>query len=155
MVDSDLQRSTRAVSFRLSILFLPLIVSSQAQKTITSAQTIHGVVKSGTMPLPGATVSITGGSPSQTVTTWSDVDGSYSATVSAQGSFAVRVEMAAFASSTQNVVVDAAHQDAQANFELTLLSRARQSEAEAHRARGPRVDKQDHHVDRPVHLGAR
>jgi trimeric autotransporter adhesin len=137
MVDSDLQRSTRAVSFLLSILFLPLIVSSQAQETITPARTIHGVVKSGTMPLPGATVSITGRSPSETVTTWSDVDGSYSAMVSAEGSFAVHVEMAAFASSTQNVVIDAAHQDVEVNFELTLLSRVRHSEAEPRRAGGP------------------
>jgi len=88
---------------------------------------IHGVVKSGNMPIPGAALSITATSSSQTVSTWTDVDGSYSATVPAYGSYAVRVQMTAFANGTQEVVVDAAHQNVQANFELTLLSRTREA----------------------------
>ncbi len=88
------------------------------------------------MPIPGAGVSISLAAPDQKsggagilnlkITTWSDVDGTYSAKVPAYGTYAVRVEMAAFAHSTQNVVVDAVHQSAVANFELTLLSRTRE-----------------------------
>ena len=43
------------------------------------------------------------------------------------GTIRVRVQMAAFAASAQEVVLDATHQDVQANFELVLLSRAREA----------------------------
>jgi hypothetical protein len=74
------------------------------------------------MPIPGAAVSIASASPSNTITTWTDVDGSYSVQVP-YGSYSVRVEMAAFAKSTQQVVLDPSRQNGQADFSLTLLSR--------------------------------
>ncbi len=40
-----------------------------------------------------------------------------------------RVEMIAFANSTQQVVIDASHQNVPANFELTLLSRTHEASA--------------------------
>src|SRR5580704_6436257 len=85
--------------------------------------TIHGVVKSGSMPIPGAAISISSAASSDKISTWTDVDGSYSASVPGYGSYTVRVGMMAFAEGKQDAVLDASHTDAAVNFELTLLSR--------------------------------
>jgi hypothetical protein len=77
------------------------------------------------MPIPGAAVSISSNSAGVKISTWTDVDGTYSAAVPSYGSYTVRVRMVAFANNTQQVVVDASHQNVPANFELTLLSRTR------------------------------
>ncbi|HYA24059.1 MAG TPA: TonB-dependent receptor [Terriglobales bacterium] len=111
-------------------------LQAQTQATLPQGGTIHGIVKSGTMPIPGAAVSISLGSSSEKISTWTDVDGSYSAALPSFGSYTVRIQMAGFANSTQEVVVDAAHQNVQANFELTLLSRVRQSSVGPRRANG-------------------
>jgi hypothetical protein len=94
-----------------------------AQPQPTGGGTIHGIVKSGNMPIPGAAVSISTTSSDHKISVWTDVDGSYAATVPADGSYTVRVEMMAFANSTQQIVIDATHQNVPANFGLTLLSR--------------------------------
>lgn len=101
-------------------LSAPSPVNIQASPSVG---TIHGVVKSGVMPIPGAAVSIAVASSAETISTWTDVDGSYSAAVPAYGTYTVRVQMVAFANGSQQVVVDANHPVAQANFELTLLAR--------------------------------
>ncbi|MGD0570902.1 MAG: TonB-dependent receptor [Candidatus Sulfotelmatobacter sp.] len=93
-------------------------------------RTIHGVVKSGNMPIPGAEVSASNTATKQQVNAWTDVDGSYQLQIPADGRYSVRVQMAAFAGSSQDVAVDAAHQDVQVNFELILLSRAREAHTE-------------------------
>jgi len=96
-----------------------------------SAGVIHGRVKSGNMPIPGAAVSMAPGSaqqsPGQKIVTWTDVDGNYSANVPTAGSYTVTVQMMAFASTKQVVVIDTTHTDASANFELTLVSRSRET----------------------------
>ncbi|HXZ42587.1 MAG TPA: carboxypeptidase-like regulatory domain-containing protein, partial [Terriglobales bacterium] len=127
--------------FRILFLCLPLLIAlyhlqAQTQATQPQGGTIHGIVKSGNMPIPGAAVSISRESSSDKISTWTDVDGSYSAAVPSFASYTVRVQMAAFANSTQKIVIDAAHQNAQANFELTLLSRVRQSGSTPQRASG-------------------
>src|ERR1700689_4533175 len=94
-----------------------------AQTQVRGGGTIHGIVKSGNMPIPGAAVSISTTSSDHKISVWTDVDGSYAATVPADGSYTVRVEIMAFANSTQQIVIDAAHANVPANFELTLLSR--------------------------------
>src|SRR5580700_4566212 len=88
---------------------------------------IHGVVKSGNMPIPGAGVSATNPATKEQVITSTDVDGTYSLRIPADGHYTVQVQMPAFAASSQEVVVDETHQDAQTNFELVLLSRAREA----------------------------
>jgi hypothetical protein len=100
---------------------------------------IHGVVKSGNMPIPGAAVSISDGSTHVIISTWTDVDGSYSAAVPAYGSYSVRVQMTAFANSSQEIVVDAAHESVVANFELTLLSRTHEATPQPGRPAGQAV----------------
>lgn len=120
----------------LGALLLSLeYAGAQTQPTSTEPTspvgTINGIVKSGNMPIPGAAVSIVpksapAGSAAE-ITTWTDVDGSYSASLSSLGSYTVHVQMVAFANSTQEVVLDAAHQRVEANFDLTLLSRVREA----------------------------
>ena len=99
---------------------------AQSQPVEPSVGTIHGIVKSGNMPIPGAAVSISVASSDHKISVWTDVDGSYSATVPSFGSYSVQVQMVAFANNTQQVVIDASHQSVAANFELTLLSRTRE-----------------------------
>jgi hypothetical protein len=96
----------------------------------TGSRTIHGVVKSGNMPIPGAGVSAVNAASKEQVNAWTDVDGSYLLRIPADGHYTVQVQMAAFAASTKEVVVDATHQDAPANFELALLSRANEASSE-------------------------
>src|SRR5579862_9163774 len=98
--------------------------------TATAERTVHGIVKSGNMPIPGAGISTTNTETKQQVNTWTDVDGSYRLRLPSDGHYTLRVQMAAFAAGTQEVVVDAAHQEVQANFELILLSRAREARIE-------------------------
>src|SRR5579871_3955438 len=92
-------------------------------QAIASVGVIHGIVKSGNMPIPGAAISITAVNYSDAITTWTDVDGSYSARVPAYGTYTVRVQMVAFANGTEQVVVDRDHSSLQSDFLLTLLSR--------------------------------
>jgi trimeric autotransporter adhesin len=93
----------------------------------SSGRAIHGVVKSGNMPIPGAGVSATNAATKEQINTWTDVDGSYRLRIPADGSYTVRVQMAAFAESSQEVILDPTHQDVLTNFELILLSRAREA----------------------------
>jgi trimeric autotransporter adhesin len=52
---------------------------------------------------------------------------SLSLRIPADGRYTVKVQMAAFAASSHEVVLDTTHQDVQANFELVLLSRAHEA----------------------------
>jgi trimeric autotransporter adhesin len=132
-------------SFRYLLLCLPLLLAhglaqdqpAQSQAAPSGSGAIHGIVKSGTMPIPGAAVSITPASSGPAISIWTDVDGSYSARVPAYGSYTVRVQMVAFANSTQQAVVDASHQNVAANFELTLLSRTQEASPQPRRPNGP------------------
>lgn len=97
---------------------------------------IHGVVKSGNSPIPGAAVSVSLGSSDNKISTWTDIDGSYSAAVAAYGPYTVQVQMFGFANKTQQVVVDASNPNPPANFELTLLSRTRETPSQPLRPSG-------------------
>jgi hypothetical protein len=109
------------------IVFYPHLLQGQAVTPAVGGRTIHGVVKSGNMPIPGAGVSAANVATKEQVNTSTDVDGSYSLRIDADGHYIVRVQMAAFAAGSHEVVLDATHQDVQANFELVLLSRAREA----------------------------
>ncbi|MGB6676787.1 MAG: TonB-dependent receptor [Terriglobales bacterium] len=85
-------------------------------------------MKSGHMPLPGATVTAANTLTGQKVTTSTDVDGSYSVQVPSDGRYVVRAQMAAFAPVTQEVRVNDANRNLDANLELILLSRVPKAE---------------------------
>ena len=104
--------------------FLRAQAAPPAAAPAAGARAIHGVVKSGNMPIPGAGVSAENAATKQQVSTWTDVDGSYALRIPADGRYTIRVQMSAFSGSTQEIVLDETHLDVQANFELILLSRA-------------------------------
>jgi hypothetical protein len=112
---------------------------AQSQNNQPAARAIHGIVKSGSMPIPGAAVSISLSSSDQRFSAWTEVDGSYSVAVPSDGSYTVRVQMVAFANDTQKIVIDASHQSVLANFELTLLSRTREASPPPGRPSRPAV----------------
>jgi uncharacterized membrane protein YgcG len=109
------------------VVFWPLGMRGQTVAPTAVGRAIHGVVKSGNMPIPGAGVSAVNAATKEHVNTTTDVDGSYWLRIPADGRYSVRVQMAAFAAGAQEVVFDATHQNVQANFELVLLSRAREA----------------------------
>jgi len=111
------------------VVFHPRLLRGQAVAP-AAGRTIHGVVKSGNMPIPGAGVSAVNAATKEQVSTSTDVDGSYWLRIPADGHYNVRVQMAAFAAGAQEVVLDETHADVQANFELVLLSRAREARAD-------------------------
>ena len=121
----------------LSLLLVTLQAAAQTLPSEPGAGTIHGIVKSGNMPIPGAAVLISpASSPEKPVPTWTDVDGGFSATVASYGSYTVLVQMAAFAEKAQQVEVDASHQSVIANFELILASRSHEAAPQTRRPQG-------------------
>jgi Carboxypeptidase regulatory-like domain len=88
---------------------------------------IHGMVKSGDMPLPGVTVSAANTLTGQKAVTSTDVTGSYILQVRTNGRYVVRAELSAFAPLTQEVLINSDHHDAQVSLEMVLLSRAKQA----------------------------
>jgi len=116
------------------VLFHPHLLRGQtpgqAATSTAGDRTIHGVVKSGNTAIPGAEVSAINATTKEQLNTWTDLDGTYRLRASTLGHYTVRVQMVAFAGGAQEVVLDSARQDAQSNFELVLLSRAREARNE-------------------------
>ena len=80
------------------------------------------------MPLPGVTVTAMNTLTGQKATAWTDVDGTYSLQVPADGRYVVRAQMAAFAPLTHEAVINStAGRDARVDLEMVLLSRAQQA----------------------------
>jgi hypothetical protein len=121
----------RRVRERVLFLCLAMVVYCPclaAQSPQSQGGVIHGVVKSGNMSLPGATVTAANTLTGKKVTTSTDVDGSYSVQVPSDGRYVVRAQMAAFAPVTQEVRVNDANRNLEANLELILLSRVPKTE---------------------------
>ncbi len=115
------------------IAFHPRLLRGQAATPAAAERTIHGIVKSGNMPIPGALISATNTATKEHLGTSSDVDGSYLLRIPVDGHYSVRIQMTAFSAAAQDVLLDATHRDAQVNFELVLLSRVRQTQNEQRR----------------------
>ncbi|MGC2323262.1 MAG: carboxypeptidase-like regulatory domain-containing protein [Terriglobales bacterium] len=126
----------RSVSPRagLGSLVLALVVISglaAAQTPPAAGGDITGVIKSGSMPLPGVTVSAANSLTGQKAVTSTAEDGSYALHLSANGRYVVRAEMAAFAAATHEVVINAENHSARVDLDLTLLSRVQQQQQQA------------------------
>ena len=106
-----------------------LLAQSPSQPTSAPTQggIIHGLVKSGNMPLPGVTVTAVNTLTGQKAVAWTDVDGTYTLQVPADGRYVIRTQLAAFAPLTHEVVINAANRDAKVDLEMVLLSRAQQA----------------------------
>ena len=133
---SDAQSTShpRAWSVALAVIaLLSLAMSSRAQDApVVSSFSITGVVKSGTTPIPGATVTATNAATQEALSTSTDINGSYALSVSAQGKYHLRVEMPAFAPSTREIVLG--ESNTRADLELTLQSRTQSAANAPHRS---------------------
>ena len=109
------------IAILLLIAVSPLAQEAPAGQTFS----MSGVVKSGTAPIPGATVTATSSSTGEKTATSTDINGIYALQVATQGKYGLRVEMPAFAASTQEVVLNSPH--TRADLELALLSRTQRA----------------------------
>ncbi len=101
---------------------------------------IHGAVVAGTagkpggVPLPGVAVTATNSLTGKKYATSTDVDGRYAMAIPRNGRYVVRVELAAFAAETAEVLLNAAGEnggkpDQTADFGMQLASRVAAAEA--------------------------
>ncbi len=100
----------------------------QAPLSALTGGRLHGVVKSGSIPLPGVTLTAQNTLSGKRVQTITDITGSWSMSLSQNGRYVVRTQFAAFAPGAQEAVLNAANHDQILNFELVLASRAAQQE---------------------------
>ena len=85
--------------------------------------TLHGVVKSGTNPLPGVTVTAQNTLTGKRYSTTTDITGAWQMNIPQNGRYVIRTQFAAFAQGSQEAVLNAASHDQTVNFELILASR--------------------------------
>ncbi|HVU47709.1 MAG TPA: TonB-dependent receptor, partial [Terracidiphilus sp.] len=107
----------------------PTAVTSSANSTATtevsvSGGTLHGVVKSGNIPLPGVSVTAQNTLTGKRYSTTTDITGAWSMTIPQNGRYVIRTQFAAFAPGSQEAVLNATGHDRTVNFELILASRA-------------------------------
>ena len=97
---------------------------SSSSQSGSQGGTIHGIVKSGNMPIPGVAVTAANPQSRQRVVGWTDIDGSYSLQVPEDGEYFVRTQMAAFAPGFARVSIGPSARVAKADLDITLQSRA-------------------------------
>jgi hypothetical protein len=91
---------------------------------------ISGTVKAGSTPLPGVSISATNALTGQKVLTSTDLDGSFKVVVPANGRYVVRAELAAFAPTTKEALINAANRSAAVPIDMQLRSRAEAAAAQ-------------------------
>lgn len=89
------------------------------------------MVKSGSTPLPGVTVSAANSLTGKKYITSTDVDGTYRILIGGKGRYVVRAEFSAFAPATQEVLINDENHTGKADLSLILLSRAEKEAVEA------------------------
>ena len=90
---------------------------------------LHGVAKSGNIPLPGVTVTAQNTLTGKRYSTTTDITGAWSLTIPQNGRYVIRTQFAAFAQGSQEALLNAANHDQAVNFDLTLASRALEQQA--------------------------
>ena len=103
-------------------------VSPAPAATSATGGTIHGSVKSGTTPLPGVSITATNTLTGKKYSTVTDATGTYSLSIPQNGRYVLKTDFAAFAATTKEALLNATSHDQQADFALTLASRATQQE---------------------------
>jgi hypothetical protein len=81
------------------------------------------VVKSGTIPLPGVTVTAQNTLTGKRYSTTTDITGSWQLNIPQNGRYVIRTQFAAFAQGSQEAALNAISRDQTVNFELILASR--------------------------------
>ncbi len=85
---------------------------------------LHGVVKSGSIPLPGVAVTAQNTLTGKKYSTTSDITGAWAMTLPQNGRYVIRTQFAAFAQGSQEALLNAASHDQTVDFSLVLASRA-------------------------------
>jgi hypothetical protein len=85
---------------------------------------LHGLVKSGNIPLPGVTVTAANTLTGKRYATTTDIAGAWSLNIPQNGRYVIRTQFAAFAAGSQEAVLNAASHDQAVDFSLMLASRA-------------------------------
>jgi len=93
-----------------------------AAETVAGGR-LHGVVKSGTISLPGVTVIAQNTLTGKRYSTTTDITGSWQLNIPQNGRYVIRTQFAAFAQGSQEAILNAASHDQMVNFELILASR--------------------------------
>jgi trimeric autotransporter adhesin len=115
----------------------PVAAPALAQSTTATAPatggTIRGTVKAGNVPLPGVGITATNTLTGKKYATTTDITGAFAMAIPRNGRYVVKAELAAFASDTKEVLINAAGQNGGkpeqvAEFGLQLASRAAQQQ---------------------------
>jgi hypothetical protein len=121
----------------------PAATPDQASLPIVTGGRLHGVVKSGNIPLPGVTVTAQNTLTGKKYSTTTDITGSWSMTLPQNGRYVIRTQFAAFAPGSQEALLNAASHDSLVNFQLLLASRAAEQEQEQARAEAAQASPAD------------
>ena len=100
------------------------VVSTPASAQTVAGGRLHGVVRSGKIPLPGVTVIAENTLTGKRYSTTSDITGSWSMTIPENGRYVIRTQFAAFAAGDKEAVLNATSHDQTVDFDLILASRA-------------------------------
>ncbi len=97
--------------------------AAQAVSAPAAEFRVHGVIRSGGVPLPGVAVTASHSLTGRKVVSSTGVDGAYRLDLPGKGRWVVRVEFAAFAAQTFEAVLNTEQPAAAHDFELVLVSR--------------------------------
>jgi hypothetical protein len=115
--------------------------SPSVTATTPAGGTIKGTVKAGAVPLPGVAVTATNTLTGKKYATTTDVTGAFAMAIPRNGRYVVKTELAAFASETKEVLINAAGENGGkpeqvADFTMKLASRVEQQQEQQQRQQG-------------------
>ncbi len=102
--------------------------ASSAAAPVMTGGTLHGVVKSGNISLPGVTVTAQNTLTGKKYSTSTDMSGAWSMNIPQNGRYVIKTQFAAFAVASQEAVLNATSHDQTVTFALMLASRAAQQQ---------------------------
>lgn len=113
----------------------PAGVSVSAARTQAIAGgRLHGVARSGKIPLPGVAVTAQNTLTGKRYSTVTDINGAWSMTIPLDGRYVIRTEFAAFAPASEEALLNATGRDRTVDLQLILASRAAVEEQQQARA---------------------
>lgn len=103
---------------------------ASAAANAPSGGTLQGHVKSGSIPMPGVSVTATNTLTGKKYTTTTDITGAFTMTIPQNGRYVLKTDLAAFAPVTKEAVLNAMSHEQTIDFEILLASRAQQQAAQ-------------------------
>ncbi|MGD0736859.1 MAG: TonB-dependent receptor [Terracidiphilus sp.] len=98
--------------------------NAQTNAPAQTGGTLHGVIKSGNIPLPGVTVTAKNTLTGKKYSTTTNIQGAWLLTIPQNGRYVIRTEFAGFAVGSAEALLNAASHDQAVPFDLMLASRA-------------------------------